>query len=46
MYHDVRWKLDWGSTEFNLLGIDFSVELDEIVNINYNNIIPSTYGGK
>ena len=40
VYHDVRWKLDWGSTEFNLLGIDFSVELDEIVIINYNNIIP------
>ena len=40
VYHDVRWKLDWGSTEFNLLVIDFSIELGEIVNINYNNIIP------
>ena len=28
-------KLDWGSSEFNLLGIDFSVDLERIPQTNY-----------
>ena len=28
-------KLDWGSSEFNLLGIDFSVDLERIPQMNY-----------
>lgn len=36
IYHHTRWKLDWGSTIFNLLGIQFSVDLNYIVDMNYN----------
>ena len=30
----------WGSTHFNLLGIDFSTNLNDIVRVNYGNVIP------
>lgn len=40
VFHHTRWKLDWGSTSFNLLGFQFSVELSEIVDINFGNQIP------
>ena len=40
VYHHTRWKLDWGSTTFNALGIQFSVDLHNIVDINYNLLIP------
>ena len=40
VFHDVRWSLDWGSTHFNLLGIDFSTNLNDIVRVNYGNVIP------
>ena len=33
-------SLDWGSTHFNLLGIDFSTNLNDIVRVNYGNVIP------
>ena len=29
-------NLSWGKTSFKLLGINFDVDLDKIVNINYN----------
>ena len=29
-------NLSWGKTSFKLLGINFYVDLDKIVNINYN----------
>ena len=32
-------KLSWGATEFKLLGITFTIKLDEIVNKNYNPIM-------
>ena len=35
-----RWKLDWGSTTFTLLGINFSVNLCEITDMNYGIQIP------
>ena len=28
--------LAWGTTEFNLLGIEFSVDLEKITELNYN----------
>ena len=30
-----RWKLNWGRSQFKLLGITFNIDLDEIVKINY-----------
>ena len=38
-YHS-RWKLEWGSTNFNLLGVEFFVELGKIPELNYNKQIP------
>ena len=40
MFHHSRWKLDWGSTTFSLLGINFSVELEKITDMNFNNELP------
>ena len=34
VYHH-RWKLTWGDTNFSLLGIDFSVNLNDMVYMNY-----------
>ena len=39
VYHHVKWKLNWGETEFSLLGIDFHVNLNEIITINFNKAI-------
>ena len=35
VFHHTRWKLQWGTTQFNLLGIVFSVNLENIVELNY-----------
>ena len=43
VFHHARWKLDWGSTTFTLLGINFSVVLDEIPELNYNLQIPKLH---
>jgi hypothetical protein len=43
VYHHPRWKLDWGSTSFTLLGMVFSVDLDQIVNLNYSTKIPTIH---
>lgn len=40
VFHHTRWKLDWGSTEFDLLGIYFSVDLNKIVDINDDKQLP------
>lgn len=40
VFHHTRWKLDWGSTTFNLLGIELCVELDKITELNYNMQLP------
>ena len=32
-------KLDWGTTEFNLLGLQFSVDLNKIPAMNYSLIL-------
>ena len=32
----VKWGLEWGSSRFTLLGINFSVDISEIENLNYN----------
>ena len=33
---EVATDMDWGTTEFNLLGIEFSVDLEKMVDLNYN----------
>ena len=33
---EVSTELDWGITEFTLLGIDFSVNLNDMLELNYN----------
>ena len=38
--HHARWKLEWGCSTFNLLGIEFSVDLKQIVDLNYNIQVP------
>ena len=40
VHHHVRWKLEWGCTTFTLLGINFSVDLENIVELNFNIQIP------
>ena len=35
VFHHTRWKLQWGITQINLLGILFSVNLENIVELNY-----------
>ena len=34
--HHSRWKLDWQRTKFELLGVNFSLNLDEMLDLNYN----------
>ena len=34
-----KWKLSWGKTNFKLLGIDFNVDLEKMININYKDKI-------
>ena len=36
---DVNTTLEWGITEFSLLGIEFSVDLERMVQLNYNKAI-------
>jgi len=36
VYHQDRWKLEWGSTCFKLLGIIVCVYLNLIIEINVN----------
>ena len=36
MFHHSRCKLDWQSTKFELLGVIFSLNLDEMSDLNYN----------
>lgn len=43
VFHHARWKLDWGSNTFTLLGIHFSVVLDKILDLNYDLQIPKLY---
>ena len=35
----VSLKLDWGCTEFSLLGLKFNVELDKIILLNYEKAV-------
>lgn len=37
IFHHSKWKLNWGSQEFTLLGINFSVTISEIESLNYDN---------
>ena len=40
VFHHSRWKLYWGATHFSLLGINFSVNLHEIVELNFKEQLP------
>lgn len=42
VFHHTRWKLDWGSTTFSLLGINFSVDLEKVIELNYTKKIKYT----
>lgn len=35
VFHHSRWKLDWNNPTFDLLGVKFSVNLNEMVELNY-----------
>lgn len=35
-FHHWRWKRDWNNTNFDLLVITFSVNLDDMINLKYN----------
>ena len=43
VFHHTRWKLDWGCTTFDLFGIEFSVQLDEVTELNFNLQLPKIY---
>ena len=43
VFHHSRWKLDWGSISFKLLGTGFSVDLDKITSLNYGHQIPKVF---
>lgn len=34
VFHQTRWKLKWNNLTFDLLGIKFSVTLDEMFSLN------------
>ena len=36
VFHHSRWKLDRQSTKFELLGVNFSLNLDEMLDLNFN----------
>ena len=36
VYHHDRWKLTWGCTTFEMLGIEFCVNLAEMVTLNFD----------
>ena len=35
VYHHSRWKLEWGSNSFKLLGVNFDVNLSQMLNKNF-----------
>ena len=38
---NINENLEWGTTKFNLLAVNFSVNLDEMLELNYNPVIAS-----
>ena len=34
-----KWKLNWGQTNFKLLGLTFNVAMDKILDLNFNDKI-------
>ena len=39
VYHHTRWKLDWGPNQFMLLGINFTLNLEDILIYNFDSKI-------
>ena len=40
VYHHIRWKFDLDCTSFNLLGIDFNINVEELIDYNFGKYIP------
>ena len=38
-YHHTRLKLEWGQYQFTMLGINFTIDLNEIVDSNFDSKI-------
>ena len=36
VFHHTRWKLDWNNSYFDILGVKFSINLTETIDLNYN----------
>ena len=36
---EIKQQLDWGTTKFKLLGLNFSVDIDDIPSINYTTLL-------
>lgn len=36
IFYYLRWKFDWNNINFDLLGIKFLINLDDMINLNYN----------
>ena len=36
VFHHNRWKLDWNNSYFDILGVEFSINLTEMIDLNYN----------
>ena len=39
VFHHTRWKLDWNNSYFDILGVKFSINLTEMIDLNYNSKI-------
>ena len=35
-FHHIRWKRDWNNSYFDILGVKFSINLTEKIDLNYN----------
>ena len=38
VFHHTRWKLDWNNSYFDILGVKFSINLTEMIDLNNNKI--------
>ena len=37
VFHHSRWKFEWNNKTFNLLGVEFTINLSDMLEINYKN---------
>ena len=43
VFHHTRWKLDWNNSYFDILGVKFSINLTEMIDLNYKSKISYIY---